>query len=160
MTRAHVFAFLHRRLSTMSQTIPPILSVLPTRALVDEKFKVLVENLPAGSPVTLHSLHHSEDKDYWEAYAHYISDHKGTVSGGFSSSLSQTYFKPKFCCLSSTSQLVCLLDILYVLFSCCWQSIAFVVAEDLSFGGTYTGIEPMGLLWSMRLVSGSQKGLR
>ncbi|XP_067437482.1 peroxisomal succinyl-coenzyme A thioesterase-like [Thunnus thynnus] len=98
----------------MSQTIPPILSVLPTRALVDEKFKVLVENLPAGSPVTLHSLHHSEDKDYWEAYAHYISDHRGTVS----------------------------------------------VAEDLSFGGTYAGIEPMGLLWSMRPVPGSQKGRR
>ncbi|XP_067437483.1 peroxisomal succinyl-coenzyme A thioesterase-like isoform X1 [Thunnus thynnus] len=98
----------------MSQTIPPILSVLPTRALVDEKFKVLVENLPAGSPVTLHSLHHSEDKDYWEAYAHYISDHKGTVS----------------------------------------------VAEDLSFGGTYAGIEPMGLLWSMRPVPGSRTGLR
>eukprot|EP00064_Thunnus_orientalis_P025565 superscaffoldBa00013252_g25955 len=98
----------------MSQTIPPILSVLPTRALVDEKFKVLVENLPAGSPVTLHALHHSEDKDYWEAYAHYISDHRGTVS----------------------------------------------VAEDLSFGGTYAGIEPMGLLWSMHPVPGSQKGRR
>eukprot|EP00064_Thunnus_orientalis_P019214 superscaffoldBa00004707_g19329 len=115
-TKAKGEFYLHtrRQLSTMSQTIPPILSVLPTRALVDEKFKVLVENLPAGSPVTVHSLHHSEDKDYWEAYAHYISDHKGTVS----------------------------------------------VAEDLSFGGTYTGIEPMGLLWSMRLVPGSQKGLR
>lgn len=98
----------------MSQTVPPILSVLPTRALVDEKFKVLVENLPAGSPVTLHSLHHSEDKDYWEAYAHYMSDHRGTVS----------------------------------------------VADDLSFGGTYVGIEPMGLLWSMRPVPGSRKGLR
>ncbi len=69
----------------MSQTVPPILSVVPTRALVDEKFKVVVENLPLGSPVTLHSLHHSEDKDYWEAYGHYISDHRGTVSGGFSS---------------------------------------------------------------------------
>ncbi|KAM7367352.1 hypothetical protein PAMP_015259 [Pampus punctatissimus] len=98
----------------MSETVPPILSVLPTRALVDEKFRVLVENLPAGSPVTLHSLHHSEDKDYWEAYAHYISDHRGAVS----------------------------------------------VAEDLSFGGTYTGIEAMGLLWSMRPVPGSRKGLR
>ncbi|KAM7378514.1 hypothetical protein PAMA_013424 [Pampus argenteus] len=98
----------------MSGTVPPILSVLPTRALVDEKFRVSVENLPAGSPVTLHSLHHSEDKDYWEAYAHYISDHRGAVS----------------------------------------------VAEDLSFGGTYTGIEAMGLLWSMRPVPGSRKGLR
>ncbi|XP_053199983.1 bile acid-CoA:amino acid N-acyltransferase-like [Scomber japonicus] len=98
----------------MSQAVPPLLSVLPTRALVDEKIKVLVENLPAGSPVTLHSLHHSEDKDYWEAYAHYVSDHRGTVS----------------------------------------------VAEDLSYGGTYAGIEPMGLLWSMRPVPGSRKGLR
>ncbi|XP_035535837.1 peroxisomal succinyl-coenzyme A thioesterase-like isoform X1 [Morone saxatilis] len=103
-----------RQLSAMSQTVPPILSVVPTRALVDEKFKVVVENLPPGCPVTLHSLHHSEDKDYWEAYGHYISDHTGTVS----------------------------------------------VAEDLSFGGTYTGREAMGLLWSMRPVPGSRKGLR
>lgn len=98
----------------MSHTVPPILSVHPTRALVDEEFKVVVENLPPGSPVTLHSLHQSEDKDYWEAYGHYVSDHRGTVS----------------------------------------------VAEDLSFGGTYTGREPMGLLWSMRPVPGSRKGLR
>ncbi|XP_037616541.1 peroxisomal succinyl-coenzyme A thioesterase-like isoform X1 [Sebastes umbrosus] len=103
-----------RRSSTMSHTVPPILSVAPSRALVDEKFKVVVENLPPGSPVTLHSLHHSEDKDYWEAYGHYISDHRGTVS----------------------------------------------LAEDLSFGGTYTGKEAMGLLWSMRPVPGSRKGLR
>ncbi|XP_045916042.1 peroxisomal succinyl-coenzyme A thioesterase-like [Micropterus dolomieu] len=98
----------------MSQTVPPILSVLPSRALVDEKFVVVVENLPPGSPVTLHSLHHSEENDFWEAFGHYISDHKGTVC----------------------------------------------VAEDLSFGGTYTGKEPMGLLWSMRPVPGSRKGLR
>lgn len=98
----------------MSLAMPPILSVAPSRALVDEKFNVVVENLPPGSPVTLHSLHHSEDKDYWEAYGHYISDHRGTVS----------------------------------------------VAEDLSFGGTYTGKEAMGLLWSMRPVPGSRKGLR
>ncbi|XP_045928585.1 peroxisomal succinyl-coenzyme A thioesterase-like isoform X1 [Micropterus dolomieu] len=98
----------------MSQTVPPILSVLPSRALVDQKFKVVVENLPPGSPVTLHSLHHSEENDFWEAFGHYISDHGGTVC----------------------------------------------VAEDLSFGGTYTGKEPMGLLWSMRPVPGSRKGLR
>ncbi|XP_044041242.1 peroxisomal succinyl-coenzyme A thioesterase-like isoform X2 [Siniperca chuatsi] len=98
----------------MAQTVRPILSVLPVRALVDEKFKVVVENLPPASPVTLHSLHQSEDKDFWEAYGHYMSDHRGTVS----------------------------------------------VAEDLSFGGTYTGKEPMGLLWSMRPVPGSRKGLR
>ncbi|KAI3366612.1 hypothetical protein L3Q82_009292, partial [Scortum barcoo] len=98
----------------MPPTVPPVLSVHPTRALVDEKFRVVVENLPPASPVTLHSLHLSEDKDYWEAYGHYISDHRGSVA----------------------------------------------VAEDLSFGGTYTGKEPMGLLWSVRPVPGSRKGLR
>lgn len=77
----------------MSQTVPPILSVLPIRALVDEKFKVLVENLPPGSPVTVRSLHHSEDRDYWEAYGHFISDHRGTVSGGFWSSFCQVLLK-------------------------------------------------------------------
>ncbi|XP_039457492.1 peroxisomal succinyl-coenzyme A thioesterase-like [Oreochromis aureus] len=98
----------------MTQAVPPILSVTPSRALVDEKFQVLVENLPPGCPVTLCSLHRSEDKDDWEAYGHYVSDHRGVVS----------------------------------------------VSEDLSFGGTYTGKEPMGLLWSMRPVPGSRKGLR
>uniref|UniRef100_UPI0037E75387 peroxisomal succinyl-coenzyme A thioesterase-like n=1 Tax=Semicossyphus pulcher TaxID=241346 RepID=UPI0037E75387 len=98
----------------MSQTIAPILSVHPTRALVDEAFKVVVENLPPGCPVTLHSLHYSEDKDYWEAYGHYVSDHRGIVS----------------------------------------------VADDLSVGGTYTGKEQMGLLWSMCPEPGSRTGLR
>uniref|UniRef100_I3JUE4 Acyl-CoA thioesterase 15 n=1 Tax=Oreochromis niloticus TaxID=8128 RepID=I3JUE4_ORENI len=98
----------------MTQAVPPILSVTPSRALVDEKFQVLVENLPPGCPVTLRSLHRSEDEDDWEAYGHYVSDHRGVVS----------------------------------------------VSEDLSFGGMYTGKEPMGLLWSMRPVPGSRKGLR
>nr|XP_020512032.1 bile acid-CoA:amino acid N-acyltransferase-like [Labrus bergylta] len=98
----------------MSKTIPPVLSVVPTRALVDETFKVVVENLPPASPVTLHALLYSEDKDYWEAYGHYVSDHRGTVS----------------------------------------------VAEDMSLGGTYTGKEAMGLLWSMRPEPGSRTGLR
>uniref|UniRef100_A0A3Q3WJC7 Uncharacterized protein n=1 Tax=Mola mola TaxID=94237 RepID=A0A3Q3WJC7_MOLML len=98
----------------MPQTLLPILSVSPTRALVDEKMEVVVENLPPGFPVTLHSFHHSEDKDHWEAYGHYITDHRGMVS----------------------------------------------VAEDFSFGGTYKGKAAMGLLWSMRPVPGSRKGLR
>uniref|UniRef100_A0A672FVE7 Peroxisomal succinyl-coenzyme A thioesterase-like n=1 Tax=Salarias fasciatus TaxID=181472 RepID=A0A672FVE7_SALFA len=34
------------------------------------------------------------------------------------------------------------------------------VSEDCSLGGTYSGIEPMGLLWSLRPVPGSQPGLR
>ncbi|XP_031714817.1 peroxisomal succinyl-coenzyme A thioesterase-like [Anarrhichthys ocellatus] len=98
----------------MSHTVPPVVSVVPSRALVDETFKVAVRNLPPGSPVTLHSLHLSEDEDFWEAFGHYISDHRGTVS----------------------------------------------LAEDFSFGGTYTGKEAMGLLWSMRPVPGSREGLR
>ncbi|XP_041636845.1 peroxisomal succinyl-coenzyme A thioesterase-like [Cheilinus undulatus] len=98
----------------MSQPSTPVLSVHPIRALVDETFRVVVENLPPVSPVTLHSLHFSEDKDCWEAYGHYMSDSRGTVN----------------------------------------------VSEDLSFGGTYTGQEPMGLLWSMQTQSGSRPGLR
>ncbi|CAJ1054548.1 peroxisomal succinyl-coenzyme A thioesterase-like isoform X2 [Xyrichtys novacula] len=98
----------------MSQTIPPVLSVHPTRALVDEAFKVVVTNLPPATPVTLHALHYSEDKDYWEAFGHYISDHRGMVSA----------------------------------------------AQHVSLGGTYTGIEPMGLLWSMCPEPGSRTGLR
>ncbi|XP_076731798.1 acyl-coenzyme A thioesterase 1 isoform X1 [Maylandia zebra] len=105
---------LGRLFSAMTQVVPPILSVTPSRALVDEKFKVLVENLPPGYPVTVRSLHNSEDKHDWEAYGHYVSDHSGVVS----------------------------------------------VSEDLSYGGTYTGKEPMGLLWSMRPVPGSRPGLR
>uniref|UniRef100_A0A3B3ZNH8 Uncharacterized protein n=1 Tax=Periophthalmus magnuspinnatus TaxID=409849 RepID=A0A3B3ZNH8_9GOBI len=98
----------------MASLITPLLSVAPTRALVDEKFKVRVKNLPAGLPFTLHSLHLSEDNDYWEAFGHYISNYNGTVC----------------------------------------------VSEHLSLGGTYTGKEPMGLLWSLRPVPGSRKGLR
>lgn len=34
------------------------------------------------------------------------------------------------------------------------------VPDDLSLGGTYTGKEAMGLLWSMRPVSGSRDAIR
>ncbi|KAI1882145.1 hypothetical protein AGOR_G00247660 [Albula goreensis] len=65
----------------MSGTIPcPMLTVRPCRGLVDEKFQVVVKNLPPGLKVTLHSLHQSEDNDFWEAFGHYVSDTKGTVS--------------------------------------------------------------------------------
>ncbi|XP_059181491.1 peroxisomal succinyl-coenzyme A thioesterase-like [Centropristis striata] len=83
--------FAQIRLSTMSHTVPPVLSVVPSRALVDEKFRVLVENLPPGAPVTLHSLLQSEDKDYWEAYGHYISDERGAVSAADDLSFGGTY---------------------------------------------------------------------
>lgn len=62
--------------------LAPVVSVSPSRGLVDEKMTVLVEKLPPGLPVTLHSLHLSEDNDYWEAFGHYVSDHRGIVSGG------------------------------------------------------------------------------
>nr|XP_057921799.1 peroxisomal succinyl-coenzyme A thioesterase-like isoform X2 [Doryrhamphus excisus] len=79
------------RASAMSQAAPPLLSVRPTRGLVDEAFKVLVENLSPGAPVTLHSLHQSEDKHYWEAYGHYISTSTGVVSVTDDLSLGGTY---------------------------------------------------------------------
>ncbi|CAB1421780.1 unnamed protein product [Pleuronectes platessa] len=75
----------------MSQSVPPIVSVAPSRALMDETFTVLVENLPPGSPVTVRALHHSEDRDYWEAYGHYVSCHRGTVSVSDDLSLGGTY---------------------------------------------------------------------
>ncbi|XP_056273695.1 peroxisomal succinyl-coenzyme A thioesterase-like isoform X2 [Pseudoliparis swirei] len=34
------------------------------------------------------------------------------------------------------------------------------VSEDPSLGGTYSGVEPMGLMWSLRPVPGSKSGLR
>lgn len=64
---------------------PPLLSVSPRRALVDEKLTVRVENLPPGLPVTIRSHHRSEDDHDWEAYGHYISNQRGAVSGGFCS---------------------------------------------------------------------------
>ncbi|KAJ3612597.1 hypothetical protein NHX12_020865 [Muraenolepis orangiensis] len=95
-------------------TTSVLLSVQPTRGLVDEKLRVVVANLPPACPVTLHCLHHSEDQNCWEAFGHYLSDNSGAVD----------------------------------------------VSEDESFGGTYTGKEGMGLLWSMRPVPGSRRGLR
>lgn len=36
----------------------------------------------------------------------------------------------------------------------------FLVAKDASIGGSYDGVEPMGLLWSMKPIPGSRPGLR
>ncbi|XP_033823798.1 acyl-coenzyme A thioesterase 5-like [Periophthalmus magnuspinnatus] len=91
-----------------------LLSVHPSRALVDEKFKVLVQNASPGAELTVHSHLLSEDKHNWEAFGHYICDSTGSVN----------------------------------------------LCEDLSLGGTYEGVEPMGLLWSLRPVPGSKPGLR
>ncbi|XP_061085512.1 peroxisomal succinyl-coenzyme A thioesterase-like [Conger conger] len=91
-----------------------MLSVSPSRGLVDEKFRVVVKNLLSGQDVTLHSLLRSEDDDLWQAFGHYVSDDEGTVK----------------------------------------------VAEHVCVGGSYQGMEPMGLLWSMKPVPGSRTGLR
>ncbi|XP_052410280.1 peroxisomal succinyl-coenzyme A thioesterase-like [Carassius gibelio] len=104
---------LYRSVSTQKRTCP-LLSVQPARGLVDEKFQIAVTNLPPNQKVTLHSLHQSDDKDFWEAFGHYVSDEHGSVTG----------FK------------------------------------DESLGGTYEGTEPMGLLWSMKPIPGSRRGLR
>ncbi|XP_031419984.1 acyl-CoA thioesterase 19 [Clupea harengus] len=92
----------------------PLIVVRPSRCIVDEKFLVLVQNLPPGLAVTVHALIHSEDDDFWEAFGHYISDDRGCVN----------------------------------------------VAKDASIGGSYDGVEPMGLLWSMKPIPGSRPGLR
>lgn len=136
----------------MPQTLLPILSVSPTRALVDEKMEVVVENLPPGFPVTLHSSHHSEDKDHWEAYGHYITDHRGMVSGGFFL-LCLMFFSNTFISTFWSVLMPVNLAVVDVF-------LLFLVAEDFSFGGTYKGKAAMGLLWSMRPVPGSRKGLR
>ncbi|KAI4874663.1 hypothetical protein NFI96_031148 [Prochilodus magdalenae] len=94
--------------------VSPLLSVEPTRGLVDEKLQVCVRNLSPRQQVTLHSVHLSEDKDVWEAFGHYVSDEHGKIT----------------------------------------------VAKDASVGGTYKGVEAMGLMWSMRPVPGSRGGLR
>ncbi|KAM8908393.1 acyl-coenzyme A thioesterase 1-like isoform 2-T2 [Spinachia spinachia] len=77
--------------STMSPDVPPVLSVVPSRALVDEAFRVSVQNLPPGCAVTLHSLHRSEEEDLWEAFGHYVSDQNGSVSLADDFSFGGTY---------------------------------------------------------------------
>ncbi|XP_028972875.2 peroxisomal succinyl-coenzyme A thioesterase-like isoform X2 [Esox lucius] len=76
--------------STMA-AISPVLSVKPTRGLVNEKIQIIVRNLPPRFPVTLHSLYLSEDKDYWEAFGHYTSDNRGTVTVSEHASVGGTY---------------------------------------------------------------------
>uniref|UniRef100_A0A671SAL4 Bile acid-CoA:amino acid N-acyltransferase-like n=1 Tax=Sinocyclocheilus anshuiensis TaxID=1608454 RepID=A0A671SAL4_9TELE len=81
---------LYRYVSTQKRTCP-LLSVQPVRGLVDEKFQFVVTNLPPNQKVTLHSLHQSDDKDFWEAFGHYVSDEHGSVTGFKHESLGGTY---------------------------------------------------------------------
>ncbi|XP_060759513.1 bile acid-CoA:amino acid N-acyltransferase-like [Neoarius graeffei] len=98
----------------MACCLRPLLSVEPTRGLVDEKLRIAVTNLNPKQEVTLYCLHHSESKDIWEAFGHYVSNEQGTLT----------------------------------------------VEKDSSVGGTYTGVESMALMWSLRPVQGSRAGLR
>lgn len=84
----------------------PLLSVEPTRGLVDEKLKIIVRRLGLKQEVTLHSLHHSEDKDLWEAFGHYVSDQHGTVTGNYTPPV---FGKSAFCTGSSRGNLLMLL---------------------------------------------------
>ncbi|KAM9467984.1 peroxisomal succinyl-coenzyme A thioesterase-like isoform 2-T2 [Clarias gariepinus] len=43
---------------------------------------------------------------------------------------------------------------------CCMWTCVHTVAKDRCMGGTYTGVEPMALMWSLRPVPGSRTGLR
>lgn len=81
LRRMNGFAGVGLRRLTSTVAMSSVLLVKPIRALVDEKFQIVVRNLLPKQEVTLHSLHQSEDKDYWEAFGHYISDENGSVIG-------------------------------------------------------------------------------
>uniref|UniRef100_A0AAY5ES93 Acyl-CoA thioesterase 19 n=1 Tax=Electrophorus electricus TaxID=8005 RepID=A0AAY5ES93_ELEEL len=80
-------------LRLLSNVVPacPLLSIKPKRGLVDEKLEIVVRYLRPKHDVTLHSVHQSEDKDFWEAFGHYVSDDNGTVTVAKDASLSGTY---------------------------------------------------------------------
>ncbi|XP_067861321.1 peroxisomal succinyl-coenzyme A thioesterase-like isoform X2 [Heptranchias perlo] len=100
--------------SVRRYSVTPLIKAEPIRGLVDDPIKLEVVHLVPNQPVTLYSRLQSEDSDWWEAYAHYVSDSEGIVR----------------------------------------------VTRDKSLGGTYTGQEPMGLIWSMKPVPGSRPGIR
>lgn len=79
--KRRVFPLLRPSSRMVASCACPSLSVKPTRGLVDEKLQVVVTNLNPNQEVTLHCLHHSEDKDFWEAFGHYVSDEQGTLTG-------------------------------------------------------------------------------
>ncbi|XP_006633539.3 peroxisomal succinyl-coenzyme A thioesterase-like isoform X1 [Lepisosteus oculatus] len=77
---ASVCCCLHTGYNKMSvNSVSPLITVKPVKGLIDEKFQIVVEHLNPGQTFTLHSLIHSEDDDFWEAFGHYVSDAKGTV---------------------------------------------------------------------------------
>ncbi|XP_060759512.1 acyl-coenzyme A thioesterase 5-like [Neoarius graeffei] len=75
----------------MACCLCPLLSVEPTRGLVDKKLRIAVTNLNLKQEVTLYCLHHSESKDIWEAFGHYVSNEQGTLTVEKDSSVGGTY---------------------------------------------------------------------
>ncbi|KAG2460199.1 BAAT acyltransferase, partial [Polypterus senegalus] len=61
--------------------ILPKITVQPTRGLVDEMFYIAVSNISPHQEVTIRSFLQSDDKDFWHAYAYYVSDNSGVVNG-------------------------------------------------------------------------------
>ncbi|XP_047437859.1 bile acid-CoA:amino acid N-acyltransferase-like [Mugil cephalus] len=70
----------------------PLLTAVPARALIDEQISIEGRFLPPHSPVTLWARMHSEDGDLWEAFAHYNTNAKGTVSLTSDQSVGGSYF--------------------------------------------------------------------
>ncbi|XP_066566308.1 acyl-coenzyme A thioesterase 3-like [Amia ocellicauda] len=95
-----------------TQRITPLLTAMPSRALVDQPIEMRIQHLPLDKPFTVRSRLLGEDGELWEAFSHYRSDQKGTV----------------------------------------------ILSRDQSLGGSYSGLEPMGLFWSLQ--PRGQRGLR
>lgn len=70
-----------------------LLSVQPIRAQVDNKFQIVVRNVLLKQEMTLHFLHHSGDKEYWEGFGHVVPTLSGTYLGSSGTRLSCNTFK-------------------------------------------------------------------
>lgn len=85
--KRHVVSLVRAPSRMVASRSCPLLTVEPTRGLVDEQLRIVVTHLIPNQEVTLHCLHQSEDKDFWEAYGHYVSNEHGTVTGTYSTFL-------------------------------------------------------------------------
>uniref|UniRef100_A0A8C4RSS8 Bile acid-CoA:amino acid N-acyltransferase-like n=1 Tax=Erpetoichthys calabaricus TaxID=27687 RepID=A0A8C4RSS8_ERPCA len=74
-----------------AKCILPKITVQPTRGLVDEMFYIAVSNLSPHQEVTIRSFLQSDDKDFWHAYAYYVSDNSGVVNVAEDNSLGGSY---------------------------------------------------------------------
>lgn len=85
----------HRGLSTVhwsSNCRPaPLLTISPTRSLIDEKITVEGRYLPPLCHVTMCAHLHSEDGDLWQALSHYNTDRSGVVNLTRDSSVGGSY---------------------------------------------------------------------